>query len=92
MLSVHADINDSARIDAENDAEDDPDDEDLFELASIKNQDVDSSVEVEDEAEGVDESEVQSDGDDPVSEQLSQQRTIVEDIRFTNFKCHRMLI
>ncbi|MCI4384121.1 hypothetical protein PGIGA_G00034980 [Pangasianodon gigas] len=83
------DINDSTRNGAEDDVEDDADDEDLFELASEKNEEVNSSVdskEEDEEAEGVEDSpEGQSDGDDPVSEQLSQQRAIVEDIRTNEF-------
>ncbi|XP_053540833.1 uncharacterized protein wu:fj29h11 isoform X2 [Ictalurus punctatus] len=79
------DINGSTR----DDAEDDADDEDLFELASEKNGEVNSSVDSREEdevAEGVEEPpEAQSDGDDPVSEQLSQQRAIVEDIRKNEF-------
>lgn len=88
--SVHADINDSTRNDPEEDAEDDADDEDLFQLASEKNEEATSSVdskEEDEEAEGVEEPpEGHSDRDSPVIEQLSQQRVIVEDIRFFHFK------
>ncbi|XP_060795619.1 uncharacterized protein wu:fj29h11 isoform X3 [Neoarius graeffei] len=83
------DINDSTRNNANVDVEDDADDEDLFELASEKNEEVNSSVdskEEDEEAEGVEEPpDGQSDGDKPVIEQLSLQRTIVEDIRKNEF-------
>lgn len=95
MLSVRADINDSTRNNANGDVEDDADDEDLFELASEKNEEVNSSVdskEEDEEAEGVEEPpDGQSDGDKPVIEQLSLQRTIVEDIRFTHFQSYNGL-
>lgn len=82
LLPVYADINDSARNDVEDDVEDN---EDLFELASEKNEEVNSSKEEDEEAEGVEELlEGQSDADDPDSEQLSQQRAIIMDIRFTH--------
>ncbi|XP_053367661.1 uncharacterized protein wu:fj29h11 isoform X2 [Clarias gariepinus] len=84
------DINDSSRNGVENDVEDDGDDEDLFELASEKSEEVNSSIgskEENDEDDRMEESPEapQADENEPVSEELSQQRAIVEDIRKNEF-------
>ncbi|KAI5086510.1 hypothetical protein C0J45_23346, partial [Silurus meridionalis] len=66
----------------------DADDEDLYELASVMNEEGNSSVdskEEDEEGEGVEVApEGHSDGE-TVSEQLSQQRAIIEDIRKNEF-------
>ncbi|XP_046709697.1 protein NO VEIN-like isoform X1 [Silurus meridionalis] len=78
--------NDGDRNGVKDDA--DADDEDLYELASVMNEEGNSSVdskEEDEEGEGVEVApEGHSDGE-TVSEQLSQQRAIIEDIRKNEF-------